>query len=52
MGEARRRESAAWHLNDQAVIAWFYRERLLALPRRACCSLESERSHGADELPT
>lgn len=38
--EARRVESAARHLNDQAVIAQFL-ERLLSLPRRACCVRES-----------
>lgn len=38
--EARHGESAARHLNDQAVIAWFL-ERLLSLPRRACCVIES-----------
>lgn len=39
--EARRGESAARHLNDQAVIAYFL-ERLLSLPRRACCVIESK----------
>ena len=38
--EARRTENAARHLNDRAVIAWFL-ERLLSLPRRACCVIES-----------